>query len=120
MFRQPMRDTPSISDAQRAMHRQQWLEEEVQELRDAIVGIDGPDIVEVSDALADILYIVYGTAVEFGIDLGSIFEEVHASNMRKLDENGNPIIREDGKIMKPEGWVPPQIAPIIAAQQSVI
>ena len=64
------------------------------------------DIVEIADALADIIYIACGTAVSYGIPLDRVFAEVHRSNMAKLVD-GKPIRREDGKILKPEGWTPP-------------
>jgi predicted HAD superfamily Cof-like phosphohydrolase len=70
------------------------------------------DLVEVADALADMIYIVCGTAVSYGIPLDDIFEEVHASNMAKLVD-GKVIRRADGKIQKPEGWQPPDIERIL-------
>jgi len=86
--------------------RQRLLDEEVQELRDAVaVG----DVVEIADALADIAYIVAGTAVVHGIDLDAVIREVHRSNMAKLGPDGRPILRADGKVLKPEGWEPPRI-----------
>jgi predicted HAD superfamily Cof-like phosphohydrolase len=59
--------------------------------------------------LADLLYVVYGTAAEMGIDLDAVFEAVHESNMSKLDDNGKPIRREDGKILKGPNYKPPLI-----------
>jgi len=79
------------------------LEEEFDEYINA--EIDN-DIVEIADALADIIYIACGTAVSYGIPLDRVFAEVHRSNMAKLVD-GKPIRREDGKILKPEGWTPP-------------
>jgi predicted HAD superfamily Cof-like phosphohydrolase len=70
------------------------------------------NFVEVADALADIIYIACGTAVSYGIPLDKIFEEVHNSNMSKLVD-GKPMYREDGKVMKPEGWKPPNIRKIL-------
>jgi predicted HAD superfamily Cof-like phosphohydrolase len=64
------------------------------------------DIVEIADALADIIYIACGTAVSYGIPLDKVFDEVHRSNMAKLVD-GKPIRRDDGKVLKPEGWTPP-------------
>ena len=64
------------------------------------------DIVEIADALADIIYIACGTAVSYGIPLDKVFDEVHRSNMAKLVD-GKPIRREDGKVLKPEDWTPP-------------
>lgn len=70
------------------------------------------DLVGVADALADLLYVVYGAAVSYGIQLGPIFAEVHRSNMAKV----GGWRRADGKWMKPGGWQPPRIAPLLQAQ----
>jgi predicted HAD superfamily Cof-like phosphohydrolase len=89
-------------DAERRL-RIKLLREEFEEYLDAEKD---DDIVEVADALADIIYIACGTAVSYGIPLDRVFAEVHRSNMAKLVD-GKPIRREDGKILKPEGWTPP-------------
>lgn len=70
------------------------------------------DLVNLAKELADIIYIVCGTAVSYGIPLDKVFEEVHRSNMAKLVD-GKPIRREDGKILKPKGWTPPDIKKIL-------
>lgn len=70
------------------------------------------DIVGIADALADIIYIACGTAVSYGIPLDEVFAEVHRSNMAKLVD-GKPIYRADGKVLKPEGWKPPDIKSIL-------
>ena len=85
------------------------LEEEFNEY---LAGEVKDDIVEIADALADIIYIACGTAVSYGIPLDEIFNEVHRSNMAKLVD-GKVIRREDGKIQKPEGWTPPNIEKIL-------
>ena len=77
-----------------------------EEFEEYLVGEDRDDIVEIADALADIIYIACGTAVSYGIPLDRVFAEVHRSNMAKLVD-GKPIRREDGKVLKPEGWTPP-------------
>ena len=84
------------------------IEEELQELKDALAA---NDIVEVADALTDLLYVVYGAGDVFGINLDDCFEEVHSSNMSKLDEEGNPIYREDGKILKGPNFRKPDLRP---------
>jgi predicted HAD superfamily Cof-like phosphohydrolase len=71
------------------------------------------DLVEVADALGDMLYIIYGTAVSYGLPINDIFDEIHNSNLSKLDENGNPIRREDGKILKGPNYFKPDISSII-------
>lgn len=70
------------------------------------------DIVGAADAIADLLYVVFGSAVEFGIDIAPIFDEVHRSNMAKV---GGPR-RADGKVLKPPGWTPPDVAGELAKQ----
>jgi predicted HAD superfamily Cof-like phosphohydrolase len=69
----------------------------------------------VADAITDCFYILIGTAIEYGIadKLPQLFDEVHKSNMSKLDENGNPIYREDGKVMKSNNYKSPNISDII-------
>ena len=80
------------------------IEEELHELREAL---DDRNIVEVADALTDLLYVVYGAGHSFGIDLDKCFEEVHNSNMSKLGADAMPIYREDGKVLKgPNYWKP--------------
>lgn len=85
------------------------IDEEYWELREAI---DEGDIVKAADALADLAYVTIGAAVEWGIDLSAVWDEVHAANMRKV---GGPV-REDGKRLKPEGWVGPDIEGVLRRQ----
>lgn len=87
------------------------IEEELDELQ---LGIDNQDIVEVADALTDLLYVIYGAGQAFGIDLDECFQEVHCSNMSKLGEDGRVIKREDGKVLKPNTYFPPDIASVLA------
>lgn len=69
------------------------------------------DMVEVADALGDMLYILCGTIIEHGMQnvIEDVFEEIHRSNLSKLDENGKPIYREDGKVIKGPNYFPPNI-----------
>jgi hypothetical protein len=83
------------------------------EFNELIEAFAMKDIVEVADALADLKYVVEGTAVACGLDLEPIFNEVHASNMTKFGPNGEVLRREDGKIMKPDTYRRPNLAPII-------
>ena len=85
------------------------IEEEFNELKEAV---DANDIVKVADALGDLCYVAIGMAVTCGIDLPSVLDEIHASNMAK---EGGPT-REDGKILKPDGWEPPNIGKMLAYQ----
>lgn len=86
------------------------IAEELDELREALA--DG-DIVEVADALTDLLYVVYGAGHTFGIDLDECFFEVHKSNMSKLGENGRPIYREDGKVLKGPNYFAPDLETVL-------
>ena len=90
--------------------RKKLIEEEFQELKDAIKD---NDIVEVADALTDILVVTYGAGVAFGIDLDKCFEEVHRSNMSKLSQEGKPIYNEFGKVMKGPNYSPPDLKKFI-------
>lgn len=106
---------PKMLAKKRAALRQRLLEEEVKELREAT------NILEVSDAICDILYITFGTAHEHGLSdrLIMLFDEVHSSNMTKLGPDGKAIFREDGKVMKPESYRQPNLRPIIERDFSV-
>lgn len=87
------------------------IQEELNELGDALhetVATTDERLVDVADALADLIYVVLGSAVVWGIDLSPVFEEVHRSNMAKI-VNGVVLRRADGKIEKPAGWTPPGI-----------
>lgn len=89
--------------------RMKLLEEEFNEYQQ---GEYKNDLENIAKELADIVYIVCGTAVSYGIPLDKVFDAVHASNMAKLID-GKPIRRDDGKILKPEGWTPPDIKKVL-------
>ncbi len=91
--------------------RQALIEEEVAELADAARA---GDLVGVADALADIVYVAYGTAHVYGIDLDAVLDEVHASNMTKLGTDGRPVRRADGKVLKGPGYRPPDIRAVLS------
>ncbi|HKR50909.1 MAG TPA: hypothetical protein VJT72_15260 [Pseudonocardiaceae bacterium] len=112
----PRRSQPSL-DVERSLEtlRTSLLEEEVREL---IAATQAHDLVGIADALADIIYVVYGTALTYGIDLDSVLCEVHRSNMSKLDRDGKPILRSDGKVLKSELYSPPNIAAVLQRQIS--
>jgi len=101
-------DGRNFNDKERMLRRKLLLEE----MNEYMEAENDNDIVEIADALADIIYIACGTAVAYGIPLDDVFEEVHASNMAKLVD-GKPIYREDGKVLKPEGWQPPDIKGVL-------
>ena len=90
--------------------RYDLIREELLELREAL---DEKDIVGVADALTDILYVTYGAAHAFGINLDKCFAEVQRSNMSKLGEDGRPIYREDGKVLKGPKYSSPDLKSII-------
>ena len=90
--------------------RIELISEELNELWDAF---DARDIVEVADALTDILYVTYGAAHAFGIDIDKCFDEVQRSNMSKLGEDGKPIYREDGKVQKGPNYFKPDLKKIL-------
>ena len=74
------------------------------------------DTVGVADALADIVYVAYGAALSYGIDLDAVLREVHRANMSKLGPDGHPILREDGKVLKPETYMPPDVERVLLDQ----
>tara|TARA_B110000263_G_scaffold160466_1_gene139499 strand:+ start:81 stop:455 length:375 start_codon:yes stop_codon:yes gene_type:complete len=82
------------------------IQEELDELKEAI---DNRDIVEVADALTDILYVTYGAGHSFGINLDDCFSEVQRSNMSKLDENGKPVFNDSGKVLKGPNYFKPDL-----------
>jgi predicted HAD superfamily Cof-like phosphohydrolase len=100
-----------------------WTKEERRALRVRLITEEFHEYVDaeicndkvlVADALADLLYVIHGCALEYGIPLDLVFAEVHRSNMAKLGPDGKPLLRPDGKILKPDGWTPPNIAGILA------
>ena len=109
-FGQEVLTEPTLPDPSLAKLRLELIREEVEELN---VGIEGMDIVEIADALTDILYVVYGAGHAFGIDLDTCYTEVHRSNMSKLGEDGKPIYREDGKILKGPDYFHPNLKDIL-------
>lgn len=70
---------------------------------------DNVDKAKLAKELADLLYVTYGTAATFGIDIDRVFDEVHQSNMSKLGEDGKPVYREDGKVLKGPNYQPPKL-----------
>jgi predicted HAD superfamily Cof-like phosphohydrolase len=99
--------------AELAKLRVDLLVEETGEFSDATAK---GDIVGIADALADIVYVAYGAAVTYGIDLDAALREVHRSNMSKLDDQGRPVYREDGKVLKSARYTPPDIAGVLSRQ----
>ena len=79
---------------------------------------DGADLVATADATGDLRYVLHGLELECGIPGDAVFAAIHASNMTKLGPDGRPLRRADGKVLKPEGWRPPDVAGVLAAQRS--
>jgi len=101
---------PTFPEEEIQRLRLDLIEEELDELHYAIAN---KDMVEIADALGDLLYVVYGAGHAFGIDLDECFKEIHASNMSKLGPDGKPIKREDGKVLKPDTFFPPDLKSIL-------
>lgn len=105
-----IRHTPQFDVPEREM-RMDLIREEMEELEDAYRQ---GDIVGMSDAWADLVYVVYGAAITHGVDLDAVLAEVQRSNLSKLGADGLPLRREDGKILKGPNYSPPDIAAVIA------
>lgn len=107
----PVATSVGFPSRERVELRQRLLREEYLEWLQAV---SERDMVEVADALADMVYIIAGTALEFGIPLDRVWDEVQRSNMAKVDPvSGRVNRREDGKILKPEGWTGPRIGEVL-------
>lgn len=109
-FGQEVHCEPNWPDFSTRELRLDLIQEEFEELQEAI---DNKDMVEIADALTDLLYVVYGAGHAFGMDLDECFLEVHESNMSKLGPDGRAIRREDGKVMKSKNFFAPNLAPIL-------
>ena len=111
VFNQEVKDKPAFSTDKINKLRIDLIKEELEELTEAMKN---NDLLEVADALTDILYVTYGAGHAFGIDLDKCFEEVQNSNMSKLDENGKPIYNESGKVMKGPNYFKPDLSKFIS------
>ena len=110
-FGQEVKSKPSFSSEKINDLRYNLIKEELGELKQAM---DNKDLLEVADALTDILYVTYGAGIAVGIDLDKCFEEVQNSNMSKLDENGKPIYNESGKVMKGSNYFKPDLSKYVS------
>ncbi len=110
-FGQEVKTEASFSSDKINKLRIDLIKEELEELTDAIKK---KDLLEVADALTDILYVTYGAGHAFGIDLDKCFEEVQNSNMSKLDKNGKPIYNDAGKVMKGPNYFKPDLSKFIS------
>jgi predicted HAD superfamily Cof-like phosphohydrolase len=110
-FGQEVKSKPSFSSDKINKLRIDLIKEELDELQEAMKN---NDLLEVADALTDILYVTYGAGHALGIDLDKCFEEVQNSNMSKLDENGKPIYNESGKVMKGPNYFKPDLSKFVS------
>ena len=109
-FGQEVKNKPSFSTDKINKLRIDLIKEELEELTEAM---ENQDLLEVADALTDILYVTYGAGHAFGINLDKCFEEVQNSNMSKLDENGKPIYNDSGKVMKGPKYFKPDLSKFV-------
>jgi predicted HAD superfamily Cof-like phosphohydrolase len=110
-FGQEVKNQPAFSSEKINNLRYDLIKEELAELKDAM---EKKDLLEVADALIDILYVTYGAGHAFGINLDKCFEEVQNSNMSKLDQNGKPIYNESGKVMKGPNYFKPDLSKFVS------
>ena len=109
-FGQEVKNKPSFSSDKINSLRYDLIKEELEEFK---VAMENKDLLEVADALTDILYVTYGAGHAFGINLDKCFEEVQSSNMSKLDEDGKPIYNESGKVMKGPKYFKPDLTKFV-------
>ena len=109
-FGQEVKTKSSFSTDKINNLRYDLIKEELEELKEAM---ENKDLLEVADALTDILYVTYGAGHAFGIDLDKCFEEVQNSNMSKLGEDGKPIYNESGKVMKGPKYFKPSLTKFV-------
>jgi len=109
-FGQEVKTKPSLSTDKINGLRYDLIKEELEELK---VAMENKDLLEVADALTDILYVTYGAGHAFGIDLDKCFEEVQNSNMSKLGEDSKPIYNESGKVMKGPKYFKPYLTKFV-------
>ena len=110
-FGQEVKTKPSFSTDKINKLRLDLIKEELEELTEAM---NNKDLLEVADALTDILYVTYGAGHAFGINLDKCFDEVQNSNMSKLSENGEPIYNESGKVMKGPNYFKPDLTKFVS------
>ena len=106
-YGQEVKDKAGFSDAKTNKLRIDLIKEELEELTEAM---QDKNLLEVADALTDILYVTYGAGHAFGIDLDKCFDEVQNSNMSKLGEDGKPLYNEAGKVMKGPNYFKPDLS----------
>ena len=113
-FGQMVKTKPQFPDDKTMQLRFELIQEELNELKEAM---DEKNLKEIADALTDILYVTYGAGFAYGIDLDKAMTLVFESNLSKLDEQGKPIYREDGKVLKGPNYAPPDLADCLPRPQ---
>ena len=116
-FGQEVKTKPSFSTDKINKLRIDLIKEELDELKEAM---DNNDLLEVADALTDILYVTYGAGHAFGINLDKCFEEVQSSNMSKLGSDGKPIYNDKGKVMKGPNYFKPNLTKFVSWKKIII
>ena len=109
-FGQEVKTQPSFSSEKINNLRYNLIKEELDELKKAM---DNKDLLEVADALTDILYVTYGAGIAFGINLDKCFDQVQKSNMSKLGDDGKPIYNKAGKVMKGPNYFKPDLSKFV-------
>jgi predicted HAD superfamily Cof-like phosphohydrolase len=112
VFKRSIKTSPTLIPQEAAAMRYKLMNEENEEYA---VAVKNGDLVEIADALGDMLYILCGTMIEHGMQdkIEEVFDEIHRSNMTKLDYDGKPILRDDGKILKGHAYEKPNINQIL-------
>ena len=110
-FGQEIKEKAGFPNEKISSLRYDLIKEELEELKEAM---ENKDLLEVADALTDILYVTYGAGHAFGIDLDKCFEEVQASNMSKLGKDGKPIYNDSGKVMKGPNYFKPDLSKFVS------
>ena len=111
LFGVPIAPHPTIPPEERLEFRRKFIQEEVDELAGAM---DEENFAEILDGIVDLIYVLLGMAIEYGLPVNEGWDEVHTSNMRKVGPDGKPIMSVDGqKILKPSGWVRPDLQRLI-------
>jgi len=117
IFGQEIKEKAQFPSDKIASLRHDLIKEELDELKEAM---DKKDIIEVADALTDILYVTYGAGHAFGINLDKCFEEVQNSNMSKLGYDGKPIYNDKGKVMKGPNYFKPDLNKFVTWKKTII
>ena len=110
----PCGERPAFPAPERRVLHMDLLDEEVAEIQ---LAEDADDLFGVADGIADAIYVLVGMAIEYGIPIERVFAEVHRANMAKRRPDGSVVKRADGKILKPEGWTPPDVAGMLRAAE---